>query len=88
MFIFDYEEFFTKADWVSISLQFIFAALLTAYIVFILYFTVFKSGLWRSRVLGVQLEKQKSKIKSAQNSAFEQRMSNSSLDQKNQIKDL
>lgn len=55
MFIFKYEQFFTTADWVSIYLQFTFAACLAFYILFITYFTIVKTGLWQTKIVGDML---------------------------------
>lgn len=46
MWTLPYSDYFTDADWVSVVLQFIFAAIALCYVLFVTYFTVAKTGLW------------------------------------------
>ena len=42
-----YSDYFVDSDKVSVGLQFFFAAILCAYVLFVTFFTIFKTGLWK-----------------------------------------
>ena len=43
----EYSDYLTDADWVSISLQFLFAFFIVLYLAFIIYFAFCKTSHWK-----------------------------------------
>ena len=48
-----YDKYLNTPDLVSVGLQFFFAAILCLYVLFVTYFTIFKTGMWKVRASGV-----------------------------------
>ena len=57
------EDYFTRADTVSVVLQFVFALMLVAYIAFVLFFSFFRARQWRDYKFAVLAKRRKSLAK-------------------------
>ena len=57
MSMFKFKDFFNTMDWVSVLMSFFFAALLITQIIFVLYFTIFKTKHWVTKMDGERIEK-------------------------------
>ena len=57
-------DYLTQADKVSIGLQFFFGVVLLAYVIFVCYFTIFKTGMWVNKSRAEDIGERKKFIKS------------------------
>ena len=53
----DYYEYLNDSDKASIGLQFFFAVILFAYLMYVFYFTIFKTGTWVKKNKADKLKK-------------------------------
>jgi len=53
------EDYFTRADTVSVVLQFVFALILIIYVAYVFFFTIFRARLLKDRKIADLLEKRK-----------------------------
>ena len=79
MSMFKFKDFFNTMDWVSVLMSFFFAALLITRIIFVVYFTIFKTKHWVNKIDGERTEKLgMKKFKEIHNSILDKKSLNKS----------
>ena len=71
-----YEKYFETPDYVSVVLQFFFALILITYVIFVTYFTIFKTGPLQIRSSGLIEASRKKHMKSIHKEILQRRLTN------------